>query len=49
MLLEGCTLKQILRTTLKMYGGCNDDGLYTWALDEDIKKFRKIFKEIFGI
>mgnify|MGYP001350004703 FL=1 len=49
MLLEGCTLKQILRTTLKMYGGCNDDGLYTWALEEDIKKFRKIFKEIFGI
>lgn len=46
---EGCTLKQILRTTLKMYGGCNDDGLYTWALEEDIKKFRKIFKEIFGI
>ena len=25
MLIEGHTLKQILRTTLKRYGGCNDD------------------------
>lgn len=49
MLIEGHTLKQILRTTLKMYGGCNDDGLYSWALDNDIEKFRKIFKEVFGI
>lgn len=49
MLLEGHTLKQILRTTLKMYGGCNDDGLYSWALDNNIEKFRKIFKEVFGI
>ena len=32
-----------------MYGGCNDDGLYSWALDNDIEKFRKIFKEVFGI
>ena len=49
MLIEGHTLKQILKTTLKMYGGCNDDGLYSWALDNDIEKFRKIFKEVFGI
>lgn len=49
MLIEGHTLKQILRTTLKMYGGCNDDGLYSWALDNDIERFRKIFKEVFGI
>ena len=49
MLIEGHTLKQILRTTLKMYGGCNDDDLYSWALDNDIERFRKIFKEVFGI
>lgn len=49
MLIEGHTLQQILRTTLKMYGGCNDDGLYSWALDNDIERFRKIFKEVFGI
>lgn len=49
MLIEGHTLKQILRTTLKLYGGCNDDGLYSWGLNNDIEKFRKIFKEVFGI
>ena len=49
MLIEGYTLKQILRTTLKLYGGCNDDGLYSWGLDNDIERFRKIFKEVFGI
>lgn len=49
MLLEGYTLKQILKATLKKYGGCDDDSLYTWALDNDIEKFRKIFKEVFGI
>lgn len=49
MLIEGYTLKQILRTTLKKYGGCNDDSLYSRALDNDIERFRKIFKEVFGI
>ena len=49
MLLDGYTLKQILKATLKKYGGCNADGIYRWALDNDIERFRGIFKNIFGI
>lgn len=49
MLLEGYSLKQILRATLKKYGGCDDDSLYSWALENDIEKFRRIFKQVFGI
>lgn len=49
MLLAGYSFKKILKETLKKYGGCDDDGLYTWGLEEDIKKFRKCFKKVFGI
>lgn len=49
MLLEGYTLEQILKAILKKYGGCEDVGLHSWALNNDIKRFRKIFKEVFGI
>lgn len=49
MLLAGYSFKKILKETLKKYGGCDDDGFYTWGLEEDIKKFRKCFKEVFGI
>ena len=49
MLIAGYSLKKILRETLKKYGGCNDDGFYTWCLELDIQKFRKCFKDVFGI
>lgn len=49
LLLEGYTLNQILKAVLKKYGSCNDAGLYSWALDNDIKGFRKTFKQVFGI
>lgn len=49
MLISGYSFKKILRESLKKYGGCNDDGFYTWCLEEDIKKFRQCFKEVFGI
>lgn len=49
MLLDGYTLNQIVKETLKKHGGCNDEGLCSWALDNDIEKFRKIFKQVFGI
>lgn len=46
MLIEGYTMRQILSAIKN--NSC-DDGLYSWALDNDIEKFRKIFKEVFGI
>ena len=49
MLIAGYSFKKILRETLKRYGGCNDDGFYTWCLELDIQKFRKCFKDVFGI
>lgn len=49
MLIAGYSFKKILRKTLKKYGGCDDDGFYTWALENDIEKFRKCFKQVFGI
>lgn len=49
MLLEGYTRKQILKATLNKYGGNNEDGMYSRALGKDVEKFRKIFKQVFGI
>lgn len=49
MLIEGRTAKQIVKAILEIYGGDDYDGLYTWGVDNDIKNFRKIFKEVFGI
>lgn len=49
MMLKGYCFKKILNATLKKYGGCDDDGFYTWSLENDMKKFRKIFQQVFGI
>ena len=49
MLLSGYSLKKIIKTTKKKYGGCDDERAYSVAIEHDIENFRKIFQQIFGI
>lgn len=48
MLLEGYSMTEIAQFLLDKYSS-DDFSLQYWAVREDRKEFRKIFKQVFGI
>lgn len=48
MLLNGYEVEEIVDAVMRRFSGCVDDDMHERALNHDIKRFRRIFRDVFG-